>query len=228
MAEEKTEKVVIGRPVVHENIQYGKGEYMVTPTVARALRAKNATASVAETMRTERERMREEETSGGQGDTYTKTTGAPTSGGGLYGDAPDPTTGQAPNVGAGGGVAFSSAGDSAGGSGGVIIGGKEGDPPPSGGPQPSGVIIGGKPDEGDDDDGPDGGGGRGEPLTGELPPDFPALKKLADAQPPITRYEQLAALTKEQIDQLPGVRPKDVDQIGQRLFLDAQAQGKTL
>jgi hypothetical protein len=42
----KTVKFRVGRPVQHENVQYGIGEYMVTPAVADALKRKNAGAAV--------------------------------------------------------------------------------------------------------------------------------------------------------------------------------------
>lgn len=194
MAEEKTEKVKIGRNIVHENVMYGKGEYMVTPSVARALRAKNATASVATHMATEKERERARELA--EAEAAEADAAREKEGGG------DPSKS------------------------GVIIGGgskAEG----AGGessPSKSGVIIGG----GSKPEGSGGGASAVESLKGELPDDFPKRAELAkgapDADPPIspvTRYEQLIPLTKEQLDSIPGIGEASVDLIGQRLFADA-------
>jgi hypothetical protein len=114
-------------------------------------------------------------------------------------------------------------------------------------PKKSGVIIGGGSAPGEGGTGGEGGGtGEGstplassaggganakavESLSGQLPDDFPARDKLAagapDAEPPIpgvTTYEQLTKLTKEELDAIPGIGEATIDQIGQRLFADAE------
>lgn len=167
MAEEKTEKVKVGRAVEVDNVAYGPGEYLVTPSVAKKLRAKNATASAAETMRAERERRQSPDDEGGASKE------------------------------------------------GVIIGGEGGDAQTLRGPQGTNVPV--KALEG---------------LSGELPDDFPKRAELAKGAPeadppipPVTRYEELTKLTREQLDAIPGIGEASVDAIGQRLFADAEKSG---
>jgi hypothetical protein len=224
--EEKTETVVIGRPVEFENVAYGKGTYKVTPRVAAALRARNATASVASHMAAERAKER-----GAEGD------GDPTKAGVIIGGKP--------GEGEGGG-------EGSGGAGGTFS--QPSTEPPAGGTsdanspeavggfgaqtlarEPATVTAeraGGGGEGGTGGGSPDGETARDalqgvEALTGELPKDFPARDKLAKGNPdegiqPVTRYEQLTTLSKEQLDKIPGVGDKTIEEIGQRLFADAQ------
>jgi hypothetical protein len=190
--EEKTEKVKVGRAVEVDNVAYGPGEYLVTPSVARKLRAKNATASAAETMRVERERRQ-----------------TPDDGGEPSGE----------------GRGASNEG--------VIIGGQG-----EGGSTGGGSTGGGSPSSERDDAqtirGPQGTNvpvKALEGLTGELPADFPARDVLAKGVPdkgiePVTTYEQVVKLTREQLNAFPGlIGTKAEEEIGQRLFADAERAG---
>lgn len=117
-----------------------------------------------------------------------------------------------------------------------------------GSPSKPGVIIGGGSDAGEGAGGAGGAGGGAstsspaggassggsggasgvESLTGELPADFPKRAELAagnpDADPPVppvTRYEELVKLSKEELDRYPGIGEASIEAIGQRLFQDA-------
>lgn len=203
--EEKTEKVKIGRPVEFENTVYGKGEYMVTPRVARALRNLNATASVASHMATEREKIRRQEEE--------EAKAAETGEGGGEGAG-----------GTGGTVGQAAANSSTGGTSAPDGGGAVTSSTPSGGAAGGGGQSSGGGSE-----------GGGESLKGALPEDFPARDKLANGAPeaeppipPVTTYEQLTGLSKEELDSFPGIGEATIEQIGQRLLSDAQAAGVKL
>jgi hypothetical protein len=199
--EEKTEKVEIGRNVTFENVMYGKTEpgkfYLVSKRVAAGLRALNATASVASHMAEGKARERAEQ----------EAAAAAGAGGGGEG-SPSKT--------------------------GVIIGGDAGE---GGGGSAGGGTGGGSPSSQSSAGGGSGGGGGAsvtgvESLTGELPDDFPAKDKLAVGAPehdpplpPVTRYEELVKLSKAELDAFPGIGEATIEQIGQRLFADAEKAG---
>lgn len=198
MAEEKTEKVTIGRNVVHDNIMYAKTEpgdfYMVTPRVARALRAKNATASVASHMATERERERQREA----------TEAAAASGAGGGGEDPSKA-----------GVIIG--GGSRTGEGGAAGAGGTASQPPDGHPHSDGGAGG--------SGGGDGIESLTGELPDDFPKRAELAKGAPDADPPIppvTRYEQLIPLTRAELDSIPGIGEASVDTIGQRLLADAE------
>lgn len=192
MAEEKTEQVTVGRAVEVDNTFYGPGTYKVTPSVAKKLRAKKATANAADTMRAERERRAAE--------------------GADEGGGPEKT--------------------------GVIIGGGSKTGEGEGGGSASGGAGASSSQTADDSSQAAGPGGKKvavaalEGLTGELPEDFPKRAELAKGAPeadppipPVTRYEELTKLTREQLDAIPGIGEASVDAIGQRLFADAEKAG---
>lgn len=54
------------------------------------------------------------------------------------------------------------------------------------------------------------------PLKGDVPPDFPKRKELADAK--ITRLEQLSTMNREQLIGVKGIGEKTADAIGLRLY----------
>jgi hypothetical protein len=194
--EEKSEQVTVGRAVEVENVFYGPGTYKVTPSVAKRLRARNATASAAETIRQERESKR------GDGDGGGDSTGA---------GGPEKT-----------GVIIGGGSKGEGEGGGASAGGSTGAGGSAGGSESTGGGAG------------DGGASASaiDKLEGELPDDFPKRAELAkgapDADPPIppvTRYEELTRLTREQLDAIPGIGEASIDIIGQRLFADAGKLG---
>lgn len=200
MADEaKTEKVTIGRNVTFENVMYGKtgeGEfYMVTPRVAAGLRKLNATASVATHMAAGKAQERAAE----EAAAAAGGDGSPSKTGVIIGGSGGEGSG-------GGGGSASTGGDNGGSTPSASAGGSAGG---------SGASVAGV-----------------EALSGELPEDFPAKDKLAAGAPehdpplpPVTKYEELVKLSKSELDAFPGIGEATIEQIGQRLFADAEKAG---
>jgi hypothetical protein len=167
--DEKKIAFKVGRPVQHENVQYGVGTYQLTPAVADALKRKNAGAPVDEHIAAAKSRG----VAGDAGSTA------------EFGDKPDQTVtrtdpnrdnplsrplAQPQGEGTGAGTGEGSG-----------EGGPKGINPGGGAPSSASDVSSKSVEQ----------------LSGELPNDFPQFEKLVGAG--VLRYEQLTTLTSAQL-----------------------------
>lgn len=199
----------VGRPVQHDNVQYGIGTYKLTPEVAAALKRKNAGAPVEQHLAAARTAPTEGATGstaefGGKPEDAERLTRDPDANNPLRDPAlnqtdaanrsPDGKTGRDLEADA---LASTSETNDGGGQGINPSGGATGINP-SGGAATAGNV---------------------EDLSGDLPNDFPRFEQLVAGN--VTRYEQLTALKSDQLTAL-GVDEPGVQEISTRLYEDAQ------
>lgn len=196
--DKKTVSFKVGRPVQHENVQYGIGTYQVTKEVAEALQRKKAGAPVEQHLAAAKNAPTEGASGstaefGGKPENAEQISRDPDANNPLHDPAlsrPDAanSTNDPSGINPGGGS-------------GINPGGGSGINPGGGQAHDASTV------------------GRIEDLSGDLPNEFPQFEQLVAAN--ITRYEQLIAAQRDQLTAL-GIDEAGVQAISTRLYEDAQ------